>query len=45
MPLNETLKNGEDDKFYVLCILPQLLFFYLNEVKKDLYEGVNLPME
>ena len=24
MPLNCTLKNGDDGKFYVICILPKL---------------------
>lgn len=26
MPLNGTLKNGEDGKFYVMCILPLIVF-------------------
>ena len=28
MYLNCTLKNGEDGKFYVMCILPQLENIY-----------------
>ena len=33
IPLNCTLKNGYDDEFYVLCILPQ---FEKNEEKKSI---------
>lgn len=29
--------------FYLFC--HNYIFFNLNEVKKDLYEGVNYPME
>ena len=41
IPLNCTLKNGEDGKFYVLYIWPQLKFFNVKKSTKDTGE-INL---
>lgn len=39
IPLNCTLKNGSDRKFYIICILPQFVCVCRQTNKKKYLEG------
>ena len=39
IPLNWTCKNGQDGKFYIVCILPRLKTIQMNSEKVKEFEG------